>query len=103
MIQEFYVHLQEVVAAVTQQLNDYKLGMAAETCYNEFWHWYCDECIENSKKGEISGEQMKSGLLTFVKLLHPFMPFITEELWGILGQANLLGEHDLLMVSNWPA
>lgn len=92
----FDKHLNEIVNKVTKNLEKYKLSQAAELLYSEFWHWYCDECIENSKKGEIGAKQLKEGLLTFLKLLHPFMPFITEQIW------SEMGEDELLITSSWP-
>ena len=92
----FYKKLNEVVISVTKQLNDLKVGLAAETVYNEFWHWFCDICIEKSKTGEISQVALTQGLKTFLCLLHPFVPFVTEEVWQkIDGQS-------LLITSSWP-
>jgi len=87
---EFITHLNQVAKDVTQQLNDYKVGLAAETVHNEFWHWYCDEAIEQCKRGEISTETMYAGLLTWLKLLHPFMPFATEAIWQEMKQETTL-------------
>ncbi len=98
---EFYKKLTTLVADVTQQLSDFKIGLAAETLYNEFWHWYCDECIESGKTGKLSHEALLQGLLTFLKLLHPFMPFITETIWQELVKLNLVTEK-LLITANWP-
>lgn len=102
----FTAHLQELITIITQQLNDFKIGLAAETLYNEFWHWFCDECIEQTKQGQLSKKVLLSGLSIFLKLLHPFMPFITESIWQSLQEADLLPEHDaihkLLVVSPWP-
>jgi len=94
--ESFDKHLHDVVKETTKYLEKYKLNQAAELLYTEFWHWYCDECIENSKKGEIGAKQMKNGLATFLKLLHPLMPFITEQIW------DELGEKELLITSQWP-
>ncbi|KKR89771.1 MAG: Valyl-tRNA synthetase [Candidatus Woesebacteria bacterium GW2011_GWD1_41_12] len=92
----FDKRLHEIIKATTKHLDKYKLNQAAELLYSEFWHWYCDECIENSKKGEIGAKQLKEGLLVFLKLLHPFMPFVTEQIW------NEIGEEELLITSPWP-
>jgi valyl-tRNA synthetase len=92
----FNDRLKDITKKTTKYLEDYKLNQAAELLYSEFWHWYCDESIENSKKGEIGSEQLKEGLLVFLKLLHPFMPFITEQIW------SEIGEKELLITSNWP-
>lgn len=92
----FTTKLNQVAANITQQLNDFKIGLAAETVYNEFWHWFCDECIEDTKQGNISPDVLYEGLLTFLKLLHPFIPFVTEAIW------QELGEEGLLISAEWP-
>lgn len=97
--------LNSVTKEVTKQLNDFKIGLAGETLYNEFWHWFCDKCIEKSKAGEISRAALIQGLITFLKLLHPFIPFVTETIWQTLCQEKIIdsGDHDsLLALSNWP-
>ena len=97
----FLEKLDLITTNITQQLSDLKLGLAAETVYTEFWHWYCDECIEASKSGKISQTALLSGLTTFLKLLHPFMPFVTEAIWQELVQLELVTEK-LLITANWP-
>src|SRR5260221_9679617 len=77
----FQEHLAKAIKTITQQLNDFKIGMAAEEVFNEFWHWFCDEAIEQAKTDQISLSLLKSGLEDFLKLLHPFMPFVTEAVW----------------------
>jgi len=105
---EFMKKLDAVVKTVTKHLNEYRLGLAAETVYNEFWHWFCDEAIESNKKQEISDKAIFEGLVTFLKLLHPFMPFVTEAIWGELkgtrakGQGLRDKESDLLISAAWP-
>jgi valyl-tRNA synthetase len=99
-IAEFSAHLDEVVAAVTQQLNDFKIGMAAETVYNEFWHWFCDECIESTKAGKLPLEELEKGLTTFLLLLHPFVPFVTEAIWQERNEKP--DSSPLLIASSWP-
>ena len=97
--------LDAVTKEVTKQLNDFKIGLAGETLYTEFWHWFCDECIEKSKTGEISRTALIQGLITFLKLFHPFIPFVTETIWQILSQEKLINSEDsssLLALSDWP-
>ena len=94
--QVFDKRLSEVIEKTTKYVNGFKLSQAAELLYSEFWHWFCDECIEDSKKGKIGAKQLKDGLTVFLKLLHPFIPFVTEEVW------KQIGEKDLLMISSWP-
>jgi len=108
----FEARLQTIVRQITQQLHDYKIGLAAETLYNQFWHWYCDECIETAKKGALSPALLQKGLEAFLKMLHPFMPFVTEAVWGELEsakrsvadgrRANTKQEKQLLITSPWP-
>jgi valyl-tRNA synthetase len=92
---EFKKHIKQTAETITKQLDDLKVGLAAETVYNEFWHWFCDEAIEATKKGELSLPALTVGLKTFLTLLHPFVPFVTEEAWSKL-------EKKLLIISKWP-
>jgi len=94
--QAFNEKLNQITTKVTQQLNDLKIGLAAETVYNEFWHWFCDEAIEQAKKGEISITALTEGLKTFLKLLHPFVPFVTEAVW------EKLDTKTMLISESWP-
>jgi valyl-tRNA synthetase len=95
----FEAKLNEVVTDVTQNLDKLKIGQAAETIYSAFWHWFCDEMIESHKRGEISTTAIKSGMKTFLSLLHPFAPYVTEASF----QATFAKNNELLMSSNWPA
>jgi valyl-tRNA synthetase len=92
----FETHIKKVIQDTTKHLDKYRLSQAVELLYAEFWHWYCDKAIERAKKGEISASQLKSGLETFLKLLHPFMPFVTEQVW------QEIGKKDLLISTAWP-
>ncbi len=98
---KFTQDLSSVVKEVSDQLQRYQVGLAAETLYNRFWHWFCDECIEQCKNDQISLENLTVGLTTFLKLFHPFMPFITEQLWQKLVEDNLV-EEKLLISGQWP-
>ncbi|MEK7472443.1 MAG: valine--tRNA ligase [Patescibacteria group bacterium] len=90
-------YLQELPKQITNLLEKYKIGLATEELYNTFWHKFCDIEIERAKKGEISSKQLKIALQTLLKLLHPFMPFVTEVCW------KELGNEDLLITSKWPS
>jgi valyl-tRNA synthetase len=103
--QEFLTHLDQVVKDVTQQINDFKLGLAAETTYNEFWHWFCDVSIEEAKSGALSRPVLLKGLITFLKLLHPFVPYVTEAVWAELAKNSETKDsldNSLLISANWP-
>jgi valyl-tRNA synthetase len=93
---EFRHRIKTTIREVTKHLDKYRLNQAAELLYSEFWHWYCDECIEKSKKGEVGSDDLKWGLETFLKLLHPFLPFVTEAVWKEMQMPGLL------ITSSWP-
>jgi valyl-tRNA synthetase len=88
--EEFDKKLEIIIKTVNKNLEKFRIGMAAEIVYNEFWHWFCDEAIEKAKRGEMGFKTLKSGLMTFLKLLHPFMPFVTEAVWKEMGSKTLL-------------
>ena len=90
---------------ITGLMDEYKFHLAGEKLYHYVWHTIADEYIEEAKP-HLQGEDEKAKLssaytLNFLledslKMLHPFMPFITEEIWGIIGKS------DLLMIEPWP-
>jgi len=99
--------LDELVSDVTKDINAYRLYLAAEKLYHYAWHRLADVIIEESKPILNGGDgNLQSSRLytlhkifeTLLKLLHPFMPFITEELWGIMYSK----EKSLLIVEPWP-
>jgi valyl-tRNA synthetase len=96
--QAFRKRLNQVTAKMTKQLADLKIGLAAETAHNEFWHWYCDEAIEQCKKNELSPEVLLEGLKTWLKLLHPFLPFTSEAIWQ-----EVINDGSVLATQTWPA
>ncbi len=98
----FEKHLTKVTKETTKLLNKLSVGMAAEFVTNEFWHWFCDDCIEKNKENRISTPVLLEGLKTFLALLHPFMPFVTEAIWQQLHAANLATKSSLLATSSWP-
>ena len=96
MDEEFNQKLKQVIHDVTDQLENLKIGLAAETVYNEFWHWFCDKAIEDNKSCELSSDALRRGFVVFLKLLHPFTPFVTEAIWQ-----NMIKD-GLLLASTWP-
>ena len=96
----------DVVAAVTQNLDKYELGLAVSKLYDFICDVFCDWYIEIAKI-RLNGEDEKAkknvkAVLVYVfsntlKLLHPFMPFITEEIWQTLPHVG-----ESVMVSEWP-
>jgi len=102
--------LAELSARVTEGLDTYEFGEVARSLYEFFWNEFCDWYIELSKgRLNAGGEQRAAAqrMLVFVldrslRLLHPIMPFVTEEIWRKLP----LSEADSapsLMVAAWPA
>ena len=94
-----------LVKDVTENLEKFELGLAVAKLYDFIWDVYCDWYIEISKirlqKGGEEAQNAKNVLVyvlsNTLKLLHPFMPFITEEIWQTL-------PHDgkSIMISSWP-
>ncbi len=95
--EDFEKKMREVLRDMTRLLNENRVGLAAETIYNEFWHWFCDEQIEASKKDEVSETVLLTGLKTFLILLHPFVPFVTEAVWS-----EVFPDQGLLINQKWP-
>jgi valyl-tRNA synthetase len=96
----------EIAKEATKHFETYRLDLAAETLYHFAWHRLADVLLEESKvlfKGEDKARaQSRATALTevlgiVVKTLHPFMPFVTEEIWS-----SLPGSGGLLMVEPWP-
>lgn len=104
---DFSEKLRAIAKEVSQQLEDLKIGQATETVYGSFWHWFCDECIEQQKQGLLSLEAITQGLIVFIQLLHPFAPFVTETVWQELRKVdhpflNKYVRTDTLIASSWP-
>lgn len=98
--------LNTVIAEVTENLEKFELGIAAQKLYDFVWFEFCDWYIE-MVKSRLYGEDEDSKLAAMVtlcetmtdmmKLLHPFMPFITEEIYGFLPVSE-----ETIMLSAWP-
>ncbi|MCL5435198.1 MAG: valine--tRNA ligase, partial [Patescibacteria group bacterium] len=88
----------ELTKEVTRLLEKYDFNHAAQNLYDFIWHEFADVYIEDVKNriDEQSFIILNSLFLILLKLLHPFMPFVTEEIYKLLG-----GEGDLI-VSKWP-
>jgi valyl-tRNA synthetase len=94
---EFLIKLSSVTKEVTKLLDQMKVGLASETAYNEFWHWFCDEGIEQNKQKLVSDEVLNTGYKTMLTLLHPFVPFVTEAVWQ-----EMYVSEGLLISCSWP-
>ena len=82
---------------ITNDMENYRFYISAEKIYAYIWHRLADEIIEESKKKPELNETLYFILENSLKLLHPFMPFITEEIWQEMGKENLL------MIETWPS
>ncbi len=98
----FTEELQQHITEISTHLGDMKIGLAAENAYNSFWHWYCDSQIEHFKAGKVSLQELTVGLLTFLKLLHPFVPFVTEAAWQELKTAGNILDSETITTAAWP-
>ncbi len=94
---------------ITKYLNKYDFNHAAETAYHYFWHTFADKVIEESKPrirpenenlsdAAAAQETLIKILSESMKLLHPFMPFITEQIYQILPNTK---KNSLLMIEKW--
>jgi len=87
----------KTIRQVTNFIEKYRFDLAAEEIYQFFWHTFCDKYIEMSKKRREEAQPTLVYVLeTSLKLLHPFMPFITEEIWQMLP-----GKRQPLIISPW--
>ena len=91
---------------VTENLDKYELGIALQKVYDFIWEEFCDWYIEMVKPRLYNEEDetkaaaiwtLKNVLIQALKLLHPFMPFITEEIF-----CNLQEKEETIMLSDWP-
>lgn len=86
-----------LAATITADLDAFRLHTAAESLYNYIWTRFADEILEMSKKEPGYSATLYYILQGSLKLLHPFMPFVTEALW------ESLGNDTLLMTTSWPS
>lgn len=98
--------LNNVINEVSTNLNKYEIGIAAEKIYDFTWNVFCDWYIElvkprlygdNAKLKESAISVLIYTLTNVIKLLHPFMPYITEEIYSYLPNKN-----DMLINETWP-
>lgn len=93
LIQEF----KEFAEDVTTDMDNYRFHLAAEKIYAYIWHRLADEIIEEAKGKAEYGATLRYILEGSLKLLHPFMPFVTEEIWQEINKGETL-----LMIEPWP-
>ncbi len=84
---------------VSEQIDTYEFGQALHTLYDFVWHDFADKYIELSKNhgDEETKKVLYSSLIGILKMLHPFMPHLTEEIYQSLPQKN----KEFLMIEEW--
>ena len=87
---------------ITDDMKNYRLHLASEKIYHYIWHRLADEILEESKQDPTLLPTTYYLLQNSIKLLHPFMPFITEEIWSDLKSDSDSGQSSLLMIEPWP-
>lgn len=97
---EILIQLNAAITSVSADIDTYKFGQAIHTLYDFVWHDFADVYIEHAKTKET--EEMKQvlsyTLMQILKLLHPFMPFVTEEIYAGIP----LPDKKLLIIETWP-
>ena len=105
--QKKIIELHNTVKEVTNHIERYRLDLAADTTYHYIWHTFADVILEESKPVINGDDEMAKQsaqwtlyeiLTTSLKMLHPFMPFVTEVIWSKLPQKN----QELLLIEEWP-
>jgi valyl-tRNA synthetase len=107
------VHLKvqhDLITEITKEMDEYKFYLVGEKLYHYVWHEFADKIIEESK-AVLTGDDETSrttrvqfllhSLYTILKILHPFMPFVTEEIWAELSSTPA-DKKNLLIVEAWP-
>jgi valyl-tRNA synthetase len=91
---------------VTKEMDEFRFSLVAEKLYHYFWHTFADIIIERSKKKILENSNSESAkallylqLTTLLKLLHPFTPFVTEEIWTSIS----IKDKKLLLIEKWPS
>ena len=99
--------LKKLMVEITEEMDEYKFYLVAEKLYHYFWHTFADIIVERSKKKIIKNKKVDSAralllthLITLLKALHPFIPFVTEEIWSMLPASN--AGKTLLLIEKWP-
>jgi valyl-tRNA synthetase len=117
---EIIDHITNLKTKITKNLDEFEFGHATDSLYQEFWHTFCDIYIEKSKPYLLSQKNKETGeiisepnlnernemvlvliytLKEYLKMLHPFIPFITERIWKELPKNDT--ENDSIMYSMW--
>ena len=103
--QKSFDDLNALVTEITKEMEEFKFYLVAEKLYHYTWHEFADIIIERCKKNiaennnaDSAKKLLASILPILLKTLHPFMPYVTEELWSLLPEKS----SRMLMVEKWP-
>lgn len=111
--QQSLKELNDMVAIITKEMNEYKFSLAGEKVYHYFWDTFANHIIERSKTKIMNPDTTPAEkvsaqwalylhLTILLKTLHPFMPFVTEEIWSMIPQADETKSKKLLIIESWP-
>ena len=104
---ELWLEFENLKKDITSDLENFKFYLAGEKIYHYVWHRFADIILEESKqifaRGSVAEQNSRKWTLFKIlkdslKILHPFMPFITEEIWSMLPVKN----KSLLLIEKWP-
>jgi valyl-tRNA synthetase len=119
--QQMLDHMSELIENTTRNMENFHFGVVAQSLYESLWHTFADEYIEKIKARTYTKdregnpintspeaiESRKSALWTlwycldnYLRLLHPFIPFITERIWAEVPKTE--DESETLMYAEWP-
>ncbi|MFA5997586.1 MAG: valine--tRNA ligase [Candidatus Paceibacterota bacterium] len=105
--EEILRELNVATESITSHYENFRFHLAGEELYHYFWNTFADTIIEEMKPRLLGDDEAPKKaaqwvllqiLATNIKMLHPFIPFITEELWGLLPKEN----KSLLIIEPWP-
>ena len=104
----FFDNLARLLKEVDSCFNEFNFHKAAEKIYKFFWHNYCDRTIEDTKRRikeakrpedkEAAEYVLYYGLVNMLKILHPFVPYVSESIYQMLPKRD----KKALIIENWP-
>lgn len=99
--------LNKTIKSVSKSLEDFRFDFAAQAIYQFFWHEFCDKYIESTKNRRQQAQPTLNYVLeTSLRLLHPFMPFVTEVVWQKMKEEGYLPskvrKYKSIMIAPWP-
>jgi len=107
---EMLKNLRDIIKKTNKNIDNFEFGQALHELYDFFWHDFCDKYIESSKL-QMSDNKLKDNtqkillyvLAVSLKLFHPFIPFITEEIWSKIPRVKQGKKSTtMLIVEKWP-